>query len=141
MKIDGASAIRPATTRRADRTRGAAGAFDAHLATGEEQAGVIAGPAQLAPVDALLALQEVPDPLRGRQRPVKRGNDLLDRLDEIRHGLLLGEIPVHRLRSLAQSLRAESQAVADPRLAEIIGEIELRCAVELAKLGQHMDNL
>ncbi len=140
MKIDGNSAIRPVTSRRTERAGAASGAFGAHLQSGESAAPVSSGPAHLAPVDALLMLQEVPDPSRGRQRSVKRGNDLLDRLDEIRHGLLMGEIPVHRLRSLAISLKAEKQAVADPRLAEIVGEIELRCAVELAKLGQYTDN-
>lgn len=140
MKIDGPSAIRPTVARRAERA-GVSGAFGAQLASSDTAAPVTAGPAHLAPVDALLSLQEVPDPARGRQRAARRGSDLLDRLDEIRHGLLLGEIPVHRLRSLAISLKAERLAIPDPRLAEVVGEIELRCAVELAKLGQHVDNL
>jgi hypothetical protein len=68
---------------------------------------------------------------------VQRGNDLLDRLDEIRHGLLLGAIPIERLKALAVMLRAERARAADPRRAAVVDEIELRCAVELAKLGQH----
>jgi len=140
MKIDGLSPIRPTTVRRTERSGGASSAFGAQLAGGETSAAVSAGPTQLAPVDSLLALQEVPDPARGRQRHARRGSDLLDRLDEIRHGLLMGEIPLHRLKSLAISLKAEKQAIPDPRLAEIVGEIELRCAVELAKLGQYPDN-
>jgi hypothetical protein len=140
MKIDGVTPLRPATTaRRTERTGGANGTFSAHLETGEAaHVGASAGPA-LTRVDALLSLQEVPDALHSRRRAVRRGTDLLDQLEEIRDGLLMGAIPVNRLKTLAHMLKAERAATADPRLASLMDEIELRCAVELAKLGLDVD--
>lgn len=41
-----------------------------------------------------------------------------------------------RLEALAQLIRAKREQVDDPRLDEILGEIELRAAVELAKLDR-----
>lgn len=135
MKIDGVTPFRPATVRRNERAGGGQGAFGSHLNADETEHPSGAAPAQLTRVDSLLSLQEVPDPLKGRSKGAKRGSDLLDRLEEIRHGLLLGEIPAHRLVALAQSLKAERPVTPDPVLAELLDEIELRCAVELAKLG------
>ena len=59
---------------------------------------------------------------------------MLDNLEEIRLGLLLGTIPVSRLEQLAQLVRAQREQVNDPKLTAILDEIELRAAVELAKL-------
>ncbi len=139
MKIDGITPLRPGAIRRTERAGGTTGAFGAHLETGDTaQTGASAGPAP-ARIDALLSLQEVPDPVHGRRRIVKRGSDLLDQLEEIRHGLLLGTIPVHRLKGLAHQLRTGRAETADPVLASLMDEIELRCAVELAKLGLDVD--
>src|SRR5690606_14251549 len=102
-------------------------------------ASAIAASAPMRQVEALLSIQEVDDATHGRKRALRRGNDLLARLDEIRHALLIGSLPVGRLKSLAHALRAERLAVADPALAEVIAEIELRCAVELAKFGEKTD--
>ncbi|MCH9020057.1 MAG: hypothetical protein IIA73_06805 [Proteobacteria bacterium] len=60
---------------------------------------------------------------------------MLDRLDEIRHALLFGAIPRHRLLALQREVREKRVAVADPRLNQLLDEIDLRAAVELAKLG------
>lgn len=139
MKIDGVTPLRPAATRRTERAGGAHGTFSAHLETGEAaHVGASAGPA-LTRVDALLSLQEVPDALHSRRRATRRSTDLLDQLEEIRNGLLMGSIPVNRLRSLAHMLKSEREQVADPRLSSLMDEIELRCAVELAKLGLSVD--
>ncbi len=129
--------LRPgAPTRRTDRGGGSSVAFGQHFG-GDEGTTVASGPgaARLTQVDALLALQEVPDPRQGKSRAQRHANDLLDRLDEIRLGLLTGSIPVHRLQALSARLNSDMQATPDPRLAEVMAEIELRCAVELAKLG------
>jgi hypothetical protein len=135
MKVLGPGQASPIAPRRTERAGAAASAF-ALPTGGEGGATATRAAAPLAPVDALLSLQELPDATRGRSRGLKRGNNLLDRLDEIRHGLLMGEIPVQRLIALEAQLREEGAAIADPHMVEILGEIELRCAVELAKLGR-----
>ena len=135
MKVLGPGQASPLAARRTERT-GAAGSAFALPAGSDGGATATRAAAPLAQVDALLSLQELPDATRGRSRGLRRGSNLLDRLDEIRHGLLLGEIPVQRLISLEAQLREEGAAMADPHLAGVLAEIELRCAVELAKLGR-----
>jgi hypothetical protein len=49
-------------------------------------------------------------------------------------GLLRGSISGERLAQLAQLARAGRALTDDPGLDEVLGEIELRAAVELAKL-------
>jgi hypothetical protein len=87
----------------------------------------------------VLALQEAPDATtrsRARARARERGSLMLDQLDEIRMGLLLGTIPIAKLEQLGQSVRAKREQIDDPRLLAILDEIELRAAVELAKLSR-----
>jgi hypothetical protein len=95
-------------------------------------------PAAVASVDALLAAQAVAGDLEDdvRRRLIRRGEDILDRLDELRHALLLGVVPKDRLIQLAQMVRARRDKVSDPRLAAVLDEIELRAEVELAKLSR-----
>ena len=87
-------------------------------------------------VDSILALQEVPDAVDRRSRGLLRqhGEELLSRLDELRVAILAGAVPKDRLTQLAQRLRQKRQQSDDPKLNEIIDEIELRAEVEVAKL-------
>jgi len=52
------------------------------------------------------------------------------------HGLLFGNLPVSTVEKLAKMAQAQKDKVSDPRLAEILTEIEIRAEVELAKLGR-----
>ncbi|MCB2099230.1 MAG: flagellar assembly protein FliX [Rhodobacterales bacterium] len=89
-------------------------------------------------IESMLAAQEVPDATDGqaRRRQVAHGHDLLDRLEDIRTGLLLGAIPKDRLAGLAQAVRNRRRESTDPRLDALLDEIELRAEVEIAKLTQ-----
>ena len=84
----------------------------------------------VAAVDALLSLQEVPDATRRPSAGLNRARDMLDRLDEIRVGLLEGAIPSERLSQLVRTVRTSRDNLNDPRLSAILDEIELRAAVE-----------
>ncbi|WP_169545214.1 flagellar assembly protein FliX [Sneathiella aquimaris] len=95
----------------------------------------VASSAPIASIDAIVALQGVDDSSSGNQKALQKGQDLLDRLEEIRHGLLLGSIPVERLKKLQVTLASYDVKSVDPKLVEIVEEIEVRAAVELAKLG------
>jgi hypothetical protein len=64
----------------------------------------------------------------------RRGDDILERLDEIRRDILAGAVSRARLENLSQMLRTRRATIADPKLLEIIREIELRAEVEIAKL-------
>ena len=136
MKITQNAPIRSTSIRRSGKTSAArSGQFTDHLVTGE--AGAPAGNSNsstpVGAVDSLLALQEVPDATAGTSRAKLRAQDLLDHLDEIRHGLLAGALSRQMLDRLARLARSERQSVDDPRLQELLDEIELRAAVELAK--------
>ena len=61
---------------------------------------------------------------------------MIDGLDEIRQGLLVGAIPKSKLAALVEVVREERDQADDPRLSALLDEIELRAAVELAKLDQ-----
>lgn len=140
MKIDSTGSTRSTSNvRRNERNpTGKPGDFLRHLENSGANASVN-GARPMGGVDALLALQEVDDSGERRQRSRKRGDDLLDRLDEIRHGLLIGGVPRAALQNLSELVRARRQEIADPQLQEVLDEIELRAAVELAKYEQAED--
>lgn len=138
-KVKGPGGIAPGAPKRTAGSGGTGGANFASLLKGAEKpTGQVAQTAPVAALDAMLAIQSVDEQGGGRQnrqRAFRRGSTLLEKLDEIRHGLLEGRMPAARLQALAQALRSEKMAIEDPQLAEVVAEIELRCEVELAKLG------
>ncbi len=83
---------------------------------------------------SLLALQEVPDAAERRRQAVLRSTDILDELQQLRLGLLTGSVPRQRLQRLMKLLRDRPGGYADPQLDSIVADIEVRAAVELAKL-------
>ncbi len=136
MKITQNAPIRSTSIRRAGKTSvGRSGQFTDHLVAGEAGAptGNSNSSTPVSAVDSLLVLQEVPDATSGTSRAKLRAQDLLDQLDEIRHGLLAGALSRQMLDRLSRIARSERQSVGDPRLQELLDEIELRAAVELAK--------
>ncbi len=136
MKVEGPGPIRPPTLRRAEKRTGAGRDFAGDLSSVEAQSAPVSGTAPLAAVDAVLALQEVPDATERIGSALRHGTDMLERLDDIRHGLLFGTIPREKLKALVRMIQGRRERADDPRLAAILDEIELRDAVELAKLGE-----
>ncbi|MCP3388467.1 flagellar assembly protein FliX [Bradyrhizobium sp. CCGB12] len=96
-----------------------------------------AAPKAAASLDGLLALQGIEeDPVERRKRSVARGKTALDVLDDLKMGLLSGNLDastVMRLRDAAANLKSSS---GDAGLDAVLAEIELRVEVELAKAGQ-----
>ncbi|HLZ00715.1 MAG TPA: flagellar assembly protein FliX [Bradyrhizobium sp.] len=94
-------------------------------------------PKATANIDALIALQGIEeDPAERRRRSVARGKGALDVLDDLKLGLLSGNLDastVSRLRDAAANLKSSS---GDPGLDAVLSEIELRVEVELAKAGR-----
>src|SRR5437762_10283658 len=90
-------------------------------------------PKAAANIDALLALQGIEeDPAERRKRAVHRGRGALDVLDDLKLGLLSGNLTpatISRLRDAAAALKNSS---GDPGLDAVLSEIELRVEVELA---------
>ena len=89
----------------------------------------------ISTVDALMALQGVEDPTERKKRSVAKGRNALDLLDKLKLGVLEGSVDgpmLARLKVAAEGLTEES---GDPGLDGVLGEIDLRVAVELAKAG------
>jgi hypothetical protein len=61
---------------------------------------------------------------------------MLDVLDEIKVGLLEGGLGKTDLDRLRRAIRDERDSTEDPSLEAVLDEIELRAAVEVAKLEQ-----
>lgn len=87
-------------------------------------------------VDSILAVQQTADATDHRSRGLMMdyGTDLLDRLEQVRLAILRGTISKDKLHELARKLRERKINSDDPRLNELVAEIELRVEVEIAKL-------
>ena len=87
-------------------------------------------------VEALLALQDVGSPLERKRRAVRRAGRILDTLEGLKIALLEGDISAADLDRLRRAVRDERDNTDDPALEAVLDEIELRAAVEVAKLEQ-----
>jgi hypothetical protein len=134
MRIVGPNASRPAPTTSAARR-----ASDARFSIADQQAATatasVAALRTIGGIDALIALQGQDDPSTRRQRAVMRGRLALDVLDELKAEVLagtLGPATVMRLKSASADLR---NASGDAGLDTVLAEIDLRLAVEIAKMS------
>lgn len=122
------------TKKSADSGQGFADALrDVSGAEAPQQAAATGG---VSSVDAILAVQQTADATDHRSRGLMMtyGNDLLDRLEQIRVAILRGSISKERLHELARKLREHTTKSDDPTLNDLVAEIELRVEVEIAKL-------
>lgn len=87
-------------------------------------------------VDAILAVQQTADATDHKSRGLMMdyGNEMLDRLEQLRISILNGSISKDRLQEMARRLRERNSNSDDPRLNDLINDIELRVEVEIAKL-------
>ncbi len=138
MKISRTGSLNSSPVRKAGRAAGPASAdFASHLDGPEESettgSASVAGSRAVGGVDALLSVQEMGDVLERESRARQRAGDILDRLDELRHGLLMGVLSRRQIENLARLVRLKRESVQDPRLIDILDQIELRAEIELAK--------
>lgn len=139
MKIVPLNPLRTtAPAKRTDRSGGGSGDFARALEETEEGSETVRtqAAAPVSGIDALLVIQEVGDPTTGRRKARARGAALLDRLDDLRLGLLTGSLPQQQLDQLRELIDSERAQTDDPHLNEVLDEIDLRVQVELAKLSR-----
>ena len=119
MKVDGTRSLDTVRTTRGRASGATAGGFSLDTA-GESRAPASAsGTASLSSVDALIALQEVPNPTNGRAKAVRRGRDMLDMLEDVRDGLLSGAVPRATLQRLLALVNVKREDFIDPALAAV----------------------
>jgi class II flagellar assembly regulator FliX len=135
MRVHGpngtAVASAPAIARRAS----GAGGFTLSESNGTQTASPAIGLRTVGGIDALIALQGIEDPLERRRRAVKHGRRALDALDELKLALLSGTLEPSALLGLKAVAADLKEGSGDEKLDQVLGEIELRVAVELAKAG------
>jgi hypothetical protein len=131
MLVTGAGGARLRSADTAGRAPPAAG----FSLAGPRTAATAAPAGAQPPLGGLLALQDVPEPTaERRRRALGRGRSILDRLDELRMGLMAGAVPLDLLRRLQCELDRRIDVADEPRLQGLLDAIEVRCAVEMAKL-------
>jgi hypothetical protein len=139
MKINGPSSTQSTGAARGAGRAASGGGFTLSAADEAEEtaeAQRMAGLDGVMTVSALLALQGVEDPLSRRKRAMGRASRILDMLDDLKVAMLEGAASPATLDNLAKAVREERDATDDPRLEDVLNEIETRAAVELAKLGR-----
>ncbi len=135
MRIDWSPKLQATTPRRESRSADGGSSF-ADAIDNEKQAAPASTTAATTPIDGLFVLQEVAEDLTGRRKAAARGERLLDRLEDLRLALLSGKLPRAQLEQLRSLAKEHGPIVDDPQLTAVLAEIELRVAVELAKLDR-----
>ena len=134
MRIYGSNGTAVATApASARRTPG--GTFSVGGQEAPRNAPAATGLRAISTVDALIALQGVDDFKERKKRAVAKGRNALDVLDQIKLGLIDGSIDQGTLARLKVASEGLNEGSGDAGLDMIMGEIDLRVAVELAKAG------
>jgi hypothetical protein len=136
MKVTGPSGVGTAQGPRPARAGGGEGfrIFTPQQVAGPGQASSVSAAQGVMGVEALLALQDVGNPTERKRRAVGRAGRILDVLDHIKVAMLEGDLSGADLDRLRRAVREERAGTDDPKLEAVLEEIELRAAVEVAKL-------
>jgi hypothetical protein len=134
MRIYGPNGTALATTPAAAR-RTASGSFSVSEQEMPRNSTVATSLRAISTVDALIALQGVENPIERKRRAVAKGRNALDVLDTLKLGLLDGSVDQSTLARLKVASEGLADTSGDPGLDAVLGEIDLRVAVELAKAG------
>lgn len=116
--------------------RGRAGTSFAETLKQVEESAAAGVATAVAPVAAIVAVQEVDPDAQNSAAARRRGEEMLDRLDELRLGLIEGRLAPERIEALVKLVAERRETAGDPRLQAILDDIDLRARVELAKLGR-----
>lgn len=132
MKIEGGRSI--GSTGGAKRTASAAPSGFAPSMEEPQKAAATSPTQALTQLDALLALQG-DEPGQRRARQARRGRDALDTLEKLAAGLLTGRAP-GSIRADLETLRRAGEPTGEAGLDAVLQEIDIRLAVEAAKLDR-----
>jgi hypothetical protein len=132
MKIESGRRVAPSS---ALRRAGTAAPGFAPEVEAPHRAAAASAVSEVTPLDAILALQADDPAAQRRARQLRRGRDALDALERLEQGLLLGRAP-GALRAELESLRRDAALTGESGLDEVLREIDVRLAVEAAKLDR-----
>jgi hypothetical protein len=133
MKIESGRGVGPSTG--AKRAGGAAAPGFAPTADGPQRAAAASPVSGVTALDALLALQAEEPPASRRARQARRGRQALDVLEKLARALVFGHAPAS-LRSDLDHAQRGAETTGEAGLDEVLREIDIRLAVEAAKLDR-----
>jgi hypothetical protein len=137
MQIEGPK--RTGATGKSDKAKkaGSSGSssFSEMLVETEDEVSAPAAPVGVAGINLFAAIQaaEHATDQEQRRQAITHADDLLNDLEDLRIGLLLGSYTLNQLRNLASKLTQKRISINDPQLLSLLDDIQLRAAVELAK--------
>ena len=126
------SSTRP--TRKAGSVDGAAFLSELEKAEGVRGTTPTAPVGNIGSMAGLVGINEVDEQEHKHRQAMKRGRFTLEALEQLRNALLMGSLPLTTLRNLEKLIAEERGTTHDPVLNSLLDDIELRAAVEMAKL-------
>jgi hypothetical protein len=137
MKVDQARRSNVSNTKRSKSTiKSGEMAFTAVL-DGEIKTEHPSPSVKVASLDAIVPIDSAAVEEQHKNIAKGRAVFILDRLEDIRQGLLLGAVSQSGLQELARTIREARGETLDPKMSDILDDIELRAKIELAKLEQN----
>ena len=136
MRVNGPNGTAPASATSVSR-RSSSGAFPLSETSQPQARSAAVALRTLAESTPLSRCKASRNPVERRHRAVKHGRRALDALDELEIGPLAGNLDqgtLLRLKAVAADLKDGS---GDQGLDQVLSEIDLRVAVELAKAGMN----
>jgi hypothetical protein len=134
MRIYGPNGAALASAPKAAR-RATGGGFSVSEEEAPRNSGAASSLRSISTLDALMALQGIDDPTERKKRAVAKGRNALDVLDDLKVAVLEGSLDASTLGRLRVAADGLAEGSGDPGLDSVLGEIDLRVAVELAKAG------
>ena len=118
------------------------GAFSSMMSDQTPEAATPAATQSIAQLDALLAIQGAEDPTEreSRGRMITRADKTLDLLDTVRDKMLGGGLTVGDMIDVADVVASHREKISDPKLTDLMDEVDLRAQVEIAKMRVVLDN-
>ena len=135
MKVDQTRRNSLASVKRSSGNRGVESSDFDSLLISEQKIDAVAATNRISSVDAVVGLQEITGDNTDERGAKNRANLILDKLEDIRMGLLMGQIPKSNLEELSKILIVARENSIDSNLLQVIEDIELRAKIELAKLA------
>ncbi|MBK6897085.1 MAG: flagellar assembly protein FliX [Alphaproteobacteria bacterium] len=136
MKVEGPKKSQSTSQSRKSSASGADSVdFSQYIKSGQEASSVSTARA-ITNVDSLLAVQAAEDPTEraARRRMQDRSDKIIDGLEKIRIAMLNGTLTVGHMIDIADIVASHREKIQDPKLTDIMDEIDLRAQVELAKM-------
>lgn len=134
MKIENTGSLRPGNLKKASTlSKSGKSDFVSHLGEEEKAIDSLSSLSSLNPLESLFVLQEITEDQADRRKAYRKATTLLEKLEDLRFSLLEGKLPLKIMQNLQKLVMKEKEINTDPKIQEILQDIELRVMVELAK--------